>query len=1570
MVINDSINRRNKEPKILKKGGQIMQKNLFKKILCFTIALLMLMPSMPGNTVSAAEIVNNDYVTVNTEHNTNSSGNRYMKVMVYVDNELMSNTDYRFNKNGSDKGPGDVTVAPKPGYTITSLYRSEEGNIDGGSEFTNGTNFSISSEWYNYRTLRIYLEANEPDEPEPTADDIELTKTATAVDGQDNTYEIQLSVLGENLVIPKKADVVLVLDNSNSMHDEDDGNGNSLAEITEDAAHAFIDGVLTGDNDNIRVAVVQYGTYARASRFYGNWTSYWSSGLDLDDVTVYTSNNSVAKAAVTSATTRFYYNSYGGTNTEGGFLMAQKVVGQSRADAESIVIFMTDGMPTYRYNSSGDAVSDSYGDQTSQEELNEAIAAAQALDTTSDIYTIALLSAYSRTSNEAKLAANLLSTSPKTYLYDANNVKEDVNDLNEWAPATSYTQAYYPIFSDDDASEEIEGIYENLADTVRALATGYVEDTIPQYFQLTPDSVAELEEAGATVIENVDGTTTITFPDVRASATITNLHEYTVVARPGYYGTAYTNKDENGNSAIYHYTLNTSGNESGAKEFPQPVVAINPTAADDSTTAAGDYYTAHMNVSLEVNEADGILKNDGTTILNEDNYIISPLRVHSSYVGVNITTAANGVVVVNEDGSFVYTPVSGFTGEDSFTYKNFVNVSKTDGALNGDYESNLATVTINVFPKLTYNANGGTGEMNDKFAAVGTVFDLDENLFTREGYTFEGWSTTAAGTVEYADEASFTMPAGGDTLYAIWVENEAVTITYEAGTGGTVSRASESLAPVTGTAQGSTATAITGYHFVNWTVKGIETVAGTNEVLSTAEVDAIAKTGGIYAATTFVANFKEDAEEKIEINVRKFWVDSANLIQTSEMQPMISSQSVQRPDNIVLNLVDKNGNVAGSITLSYEDGWSGTFVLPKYDIDNNEIDYSEYTIEENILDNYISVVENWGLSDGFGVYNIEAINIPVTKVWNGPEADEVTITLLDGDGESTEYSLELNDDNDWKGSFKLPKYEILEAPWDFRGIDYTDYTISELEIEGYDVEITGSFEEGFTVTNTAQNVEYIVNYWEIGNEVPMETVTGSGIYGSQVTEVAKNFPGFNKVGQTEKTITLGHGDNVIDFYYTEVEVIAADKYVINWNYEDGFKTRDYEKEDTTGVLEDSEVEHDGDGIDIQHYVDLGEKTGYTYFRYEQDSVTVPEYIEVPVTTGSSITGTAITGTAIKYVTTTTIDLLYNMDNVTRNIEVTKIWSGGSASNRPSITINLLADGVKVGEIVLTNGNTTHTFTVPRYNEETGSAINYTITENSVANYRASINGFTVTNTYTGGGGGGGGGGGTIIEEPEVPLAELEKFDHFAYIIGYPEGDVRPLNNITREEVAMIFYRLLTDESRDALLSDANPFTDMQGHDWSNRAISTLYNAGILAGYPDGTFRPSDPISRAEFATIAAKFDELELENTTKFTDITGHWAEKYITSAEIKGWVNGYPDMTFKPEQDITRAESMTLVNNVLERAVPEENIHPDAMFWPDMTSDDWYYEAVMEATNSHNYMYEEDGDELWTEMKANKVWP
>lgn len=230
-------------------------------------------------------------------------------------------------------------------------------------------------------------------------------------------------------------------------------------------------------------------------------------------------------------------------------------------------------------------------------------------------------------------------------------------------------------------------------------------------------------------------------------------------------------------------------------------------------------------------------------------------------------------------------------------------------------------------------------------------------------------------------------------------------------------------------------------------------------------------------------------------------------------------------------------------------------------------------------------------------------------------------------------------------------------------------------------------------------------------------------------------------------------------------------------------------------------------------------------------------------------------------------------------------------------------------------------------------------------------------------------GGNSTGKPDKPTAQLENKDHFAYIVGYPETNIRPLSEISREEVAVIFYRLLTDESRKNLTTTENPFTDMKDHEWSNTAVSTLYKAGVLKGYKDGTFRPSNLINRAEFAAIASRFDKLEEAKENKFIDIDGHWAEKEINSAEKKGWIKGYEDNTFRPNNNIVRAEAMSLINNVLDRKVLEKNIPQDAKQWLDNPKGTWYYEIVVEASNSHSYTTDEDGNEIWDEIKEDKTW-
>ena len=248
---------------------------------------------------------------------------------------------------------------------------------------------------------------------------------------------------------------------------------------------------------------------------------------------------------------------------------------------------------------------------------------------------------------------------------------------------------------------------------------------------------------------------------------------------------------------------------------------------------------------------------------------------------------------------------------------------------------------------------------------------------------------------------------------------------------------------------------------------------------------------------------------------------------------------------------------------------------------------------------------------------------------------------------------------------------------------------------------------------------------------------------------------------------------------------------------------------------------------------------------------------------------------------------------------------------------------------------------------------------------------TVTVTYTKNGGHHPRPKPTVEIEDDDALG-LNTTDHFAYIVGYGNGEVRPQNNITRAEVATIFFRLLTDDVRDENLTKTNRYSDVTRADWYNTAVSTLSSMGIITGYPDGTFRPNAAITRAEFAAIAARFDSNGDKTTAKFSDIATHWAKDEISIAYNNGWINGYPNGTFGPQRDITRAETMTLVNRVLNRLPEtEEDLLPNMVTWTDNADKNaWYYLAVQEATNSHYYKFKTNSKyEKWTELRETRDW-
>ena len=229
-----------------------------------------------------------------------------------------------------------------------------------------------------------------------------------------------------------------------------------------------------------------------------------------------------------------------------------------------------------------------------------------------------------------------------------------------------------------------------------------------------------------------------------------------------------------------------------------------------------------------------------------------------------------------------------------------------------------------------------------------------------------------------------------------------------------------------------------------------------------------------------------------------------------------------------------------------------------------------------------------------------------------------------------------------------------------------------------------------------------------------------------------------------------------------------------------------------------------------------------------------------------------------------------------------------------------------------------------------------------------------------------------VEIPDDDALGLNTDDHFAYIVGYGNGEVRPQNNITRAEVATIFFRLLTDDVRDENLTKTNRYSDVAATSWYNTAVSTLSSMGIITGYPDGTFRPNAAITRAEFAAIAARFDNDGDKTAAKFSDIANHWAKDEISIAYNNGWITGYPNGTFGPQRDITRAETMTLVNRVLDRQPEtEDDLLPNMTVWTDNANPKaWYYLAVQEATNSHYYEFKTNSQyEKWTELRETRDW-
>ena len=553
------------------------------------------------------------------------------------------------------------------------------------------------------------------------------------------------------------------------------------------------------------------------------------------------------------------------------------------------------------------------------------------------------------------------------------------------------------------------------------------------------------------------------------------------------------------------------------------------------------------------------------------------------------------------------------------------------------------------------------------------------------------------------------------------------------------------------------------------------------------------------------------------------------------------------------------------------------------------------------------------------------------------------------------------------------------------------------DVNGETIDISGDVTLTGTWTKTANTASYTVNYLEKDtNKVLHDPKSETKNIDAEIksTDEIITINGYNFDSVDKDTLTIGTVENVINIYYTKRNDLS---YTVNY-LEKGTNAVLHEQKVQTGVTFGAEVTSTNEKINIDGYnYDSADKdtltigisenvinlyyTKITGLKYTVNYLWNNSAIQSP-TTGEANYGDIITliNTDISgYTIKPNQEIQYSIKTDERvinlyyrkNVELTAN-SGTVTYDGTKHTVTGYTgapDGANFDNVSASGSGTAVGDYAVKFNESpigkfaTVGAKEYIITK--ATDGKLTIKGVPYYPPYY---------------PPVPPTVEIEDddalglntTDHFAYIVGYGNGEVRPQNNITRAEVATIFFRLLTDDVRDENLTKTNRYSDVAATSWYNTAVSTLSSMGIITGYPDGTFRPNAAITRAEFAAIAARFDNDGDKDAAKFSDIATHWAKDEISIAYNNGWITGYPNGTFGPQRDITRAETMTLVNRVLNRQPEtEDDLLPNMTVWTDNANPKvWYYLAVQEATNSHYYEFKTNSQyEKWTELRETRDW-
>ena len=762
-------------------------------------------------------------------------------------------------------------------------------------------------------------------------------------------------------------------------------------------------------------------------------------------------------------------------------------------------------------------------------------------------------------------------------------------------------------------------------------------------------------------------------------------------------------------------------------------------------------------------------------------------------------------------------------------------------------------------------------------------------------------------------------------------------IIYQAGMGGAVTVESETVKVINGEPSGSTANAGLGYHFVNWTdSKGV--AVGTDAVFTPSKGD-----NSIFAEETYTANFEEDADVTVTYvagtggTVSDIITGDVVSQTTEEVAPATGSPAGTTAANLTgydfVNWTNSQGEV---VSTSYEFAptkTQGVFVADTYTA-NFKPRYHNFVVEDIYMDTIGVEVDALHTIEGADVNDKIAFNSEISSAKDdylrGYEYSNMLVyvdsALVDSDASLLELGITVDRENGTLTG-NLPDHQIW-VKYVYNEVEkYTVTYTSEGKTTGIPEAITERI-EGDEIT-ISTDVPVREGYDFLGwipqvNGDPIEVTDGKFIMPDGDVEIRASWQANEDVWSYDVKYYTQEGELIATIPSTVLKKDPTVTTVENKTPE-GYKLQGYKFNDGGLTTElNAEITQNGETV---------------YVYYEKNDLVVKHVYGSSVVYDSEQSQSSISAEQG--------DVVVKAVTSGRYTRITGVKLNGD-SLTTATTVTLTPDGESKYEVIFTYALRSSS---SDSDEDSGSSG----TTGGSSDSSDSTPGDEVT----------------VIEDPAVALQDsLESIDHYAYVFGYEDGTVRPENKITREEVATIFYRLLTDGTRDALFTRQQDFPDVSTSRWSDVAIATLLNGNIVSGYPDGEFKPGNNITRAEFAAIVSKFDNLSYSGENQFNDIEGHWAANYINSAALKGWINGYPDGSFHPDTYITRAEAVTLINAVLGRQVSKDGLLPEAKYWSDNTQDKWYYEAIMEATNSHDYERVTPADaETWTAIAGDKTW-